>query len=419
MKILSNLSYKRIKHIVYRVCEIAADLWYIHITMPHLLKKIRKKEKIRFMFLLTELASWKTEMLYLAMVKHPRFEPIIGVTTNTGNIGAEKILIEYLEKNGYPYLWIDEDEYLIDKTKADIITFQKPYTECRHPKHRAWNNRGAIYCCFDYSLRTTLGEWNMTNRYNFVGFRVFFENQAVLEDYEPHFNVKGKRLVATGVPMMDQLSRPSPEYPNPWKNKDSRKRIIYAPHHTIANMHLPGVGFSTFLQYSTFLLTLADKYKDQVVFAFKPHPCLYTNLLKYWGKEKTDQYYNEWQNRENCQFEAGAYDGLFKHSDAMIHDCGSFITEYQYSRRPALYLVGSESDHSNMVSLATTSYELHYKASSETQIEEFIQNVIAEYDPIKEARDKFYNEQLMPPHGKTACENIINVILGEAEYKKD
>ena len=28
-----------------------------------------------------------------------------------------------------------------------------------------------------------------------------------------------------------------------------------------------------------------------------------------------------------------------------------------------------------------------------------------------------YNEHLLPPHGKTACENIINAILGEAEYK--
>lgn len=394
-----------------------ADEWYIHITIPQLVKKIRKKEKIRYLFLLTELPSWKTEILYLALLKHPRFEPVLGVTTNLENEGAEHVLLKYLTEKGYGYQWIKEDSNLISQTNADIITFEKPYESVRFPQHCAWNNRKAIFCCFDYSLRTTLGYWNMHNRYYYLGYRIFFENQSVLDDYAPHFNVKGRRLVATGVPMMDQLALPADTYSDPWHNKDSRKRVIYAPHHTIADLHCKGVAFSTFLKYSDYMLKIADQYKDKIVFAFKPHPRLYTNLLQYWGKEKTDRYYNEWKMRENCQFENGAYDGLFKHSDAMIHDCGSFITEYHYSQRPVLYLVADNNDHENMTSLATNAYNLHYKATSESQIEEFIQNVILGVDPLKEERELFYKSQLLPPHGKTACENIINAILGEEEYK--
>lgn len=396
------------------------DKWYIHITIPYRIRKIRKKEKIRFLFLLTELASWKTEMLYIAMLKHPRFEPVIGVTSNRENIGAEQILIKYLSEKGYSYIWIDENKDLISQTHADIITFQKPYTGLRYPKHYAWNNRKAIYCCFGYGLRRTLGAlgWLMNQPYYYWGFRIFFENQSVLNDYRPLFNVKGKRLVVTGVPMMDQLIRPASEYPDPWKNNDSRKRIIYAPHHTIGDMHAKGIALSTFLEYGEFMLKMADKYQDKVVFAFKPHPNLYTKLLKYWGQEKTDRYYNEWKSRENCQFENGVYDGLFKHSDGMIHDCATFTLEYQYSLRPVLYLLNSQSDaHSNLTSWGAGAYDLHYKAANESQIEEFIQNIIDGVDPIKDKRERFYKTQLLPPHGKSACENIINVILGEEEYK--
>ena len=36
---------------------------------------------------------------------------------------------------------------------------------------------------------------------------------------------------------------------------------------------------------------------------------------------------------------------------------------------------------------------------------------------MKSEREHFYNKYLIPPHGKTACENIINAILGQEEYK--
>lgn len=417
MDIITKLLPYRLKSLIVKVWDRIADEWYIHVTVPYLVCRIRKKkEKIRFLFLLTELASWKTEMLYIAMAKHPRFEPIIGVTNNRQNIGAEQILVKYLIKKGYPYLWIDENENLISQTHADIITFQKPYPGHRYPKHLAWNNRRAIYCCFGYGFRTTLGAWAwlMNQRYYYIGFRTFFENQSVLNDYRPLFNVRGNRLVATGIPMMDQLICPASKYPNPWKNNDSRKRIIYAPHHSIGDVK---GDLSTFLKYNEFMLKLADKYHDKVVFAFKPHPVLYTKLLKCWGQERTDRYYNEWKSRENCQFENGVYDGLFKHSDGLIHDCSAFTIEYQYSQRPALYLLRLENNYSNLTSLGTDSYKLHYKAINESQIVGFIQNVINGVDPLKDAREQFYKTQLLPPHGKSACENIINAILDEEEYK--
>ena len=49
-------------------------------------------------------------------------------------------------------------------------------------------------------------------------------------------------------------------------------------------------------------------------------------------------------------------------------------------------------------------------------IEKFVQNVIDDIDPRKEEREQFFKDYLLPPHGRSACENIIAAILGEYPY---
>lgn len=40
-----------------------------------------------------------------------------------------------------------------------------------------------------------------------------------------------------------------------------------------------------------------------------------------------------------------------------------------------------------------------------------------EDDSKNEEREEFYQSYLVPPHGKSASQNIMNAILGEEEYK--
>ena len=40
----------------------------------------------------------------------------------------------------------------------------------------------------------------------------------------------------------------------------------------------------------------------------------------------------------NAQMVDGRYIEVFKHSDAMIHDCGSFSLEYFYAHKPMMFL---------------------------------------------------------------------------------
>ena len=56
---------------------------------------------------------------------------------------------------------------------------------------------------------------------------------------------------------------------------------------------------------------------------------------------------------------------------------------------------------------------LHYRGDNEQAIEQFIVDVVKGVDPMKKQREEFFMKHLTPKGGQTACQNIINAILGE------
>ena len=111
--------------------------------------------------------------------------------------------------------------------------------------------------------------------------------------------------------------------------------------------------------------------------------------------------------------EQGKYIALFKYSDAMIHDCGSFTVEYMYMDNPVMYLVRNNDHVENMIPYAREAFNLHYKGENSADIERFIQSVIAGDDPLWGKRLGFKHHHLLPPNNRSACENIMHSILGD------
>jgi hypothetical protein len=370
------------------------------------------------LFILSELGVWKTELLYQAMLKHPRFEPIIGVVTSTELPSAKEDLKIYLTNHGYNYLELDniDSKFPIHVVNPDIVFYQKPYMGCYAEQYHFRNNLKPIYYSVTYAFYNILMDWSF-QPLNRICIHNLLENNSVCEDYIALHGKKSYNSVVTGIPMQDELNIPKESYDDPWKSSQHKKRIIYAPHHSLPCLH--GMEYATFLENGEFMLEMMEKYKDKVQWSFKPHPLLYKRLLLVWGRERTDAYYKRWAEAENAQFENGKYIALFKYSDAMIHDCGSFTIEYHYTLNPVMYLLHGNNDHhtDNMARYAVQAFDLHYKGTNHQAIEQFIVNVINGVDPLRPQREKFYKECLIPPYGKSASENIINCILGEAEFK--
>lgn len=385
-----------------------------HVGLAFRMLQIRKRKTIRFLFILQEMSQWKTEMLYKAMLRHPRFEPLLGITPCMENPGAEQKVMAYCREKNYDYILLSPEKTIEQQLDVDIIAHQKPYSDSIHPLHQINANKRIPTVYIPYYLSTITEGWLVNPRVCLLAWRQFIDTESCRREWAKVNRLHGLNYSVTGLPFMDELMLPKSEWQDVWPNKDSRKRIIYAPHHTVGDFHMDGIGYSTFLEYHDFMLKLRDKYKEQVYFLFKPHPRLYHNLLSLWGEKKTEEYYDSWNLPGFSHLETNSdYLALFKHSDALIHDCGSFTIEYLFMDNPVMYLSSDDHHSDNLNAVAKKAYDLHYKGQSETDIESFVLSVIKGEDPMADGRVSFKEESLVTPNGKSACENIMNVILGK------
>ena len=378
--------------------------------MPKKIGNIRKKSKITVAFVLQEVSVWKTEDLYVLMRSHARFNPVIVIVPCLEVVGSESKTIEYCRERGYDFVFLSNNENVYKCVSPDIIFYQKPYESIYPSQARFYSNLRSVFCYAYYTFHTFKEKWPYEPIFFDWVWQHYFENDSCLDETKPFISNGGNNCVVTGVPMSDVFLHHRNEYINPWKKSNGRKCIIYAPHHSGIRVkdHLQ---YSTFLDYSDYMLDLALKYQDRIVMAFKPHPSLKYKLEELWGKEQTNEYYQKWQTIENCQLELDNYEGLFIYSDALIHDCSSFTLEYFYAHKPMMYLEKDSHHADNLLSYAKEAYNLHYKGHTKEDIEEFILNVINDIDPKAEEREIFFNKYLLPPDGKKASENIINSIL--------
>ena len=161
------------------------------------------------------------------------------------------------------------------------------------------------------------------------------------------------------------------------------------------------------------MVEMAKKYRDQVQFAFKPHPVLRNKLETVWGKEKTNLYYEEWAQMPNTALVEGDYVDLFLSSDAMIHDSGSFIAEYLCLNKPVIRTLNGVDLKLLHNEFGLQCLENHYMAHNAEELDQFIQNVIHDVDPMKEARTKFIQDVLIPE--RCPSQSIIDDILDSIE----
>ena len=131
-----------------------------------------------------------------------------------------------------------------------------------------------------------------------------------------------------------------------------------------------------------------------------------------WGKEKTDAFYKLWETMPNTKVETGNYIDLFMTSDAMIHDSSSFSVEYLYTGKPVMYFSRNENEYRKELNgLGNGSLDQHYIGTNTDAIYSFIDNIVlGSNDPKKEQRNKFVNDILLPPNGKSVVENTMDII---------
>jgi hypothetical protein len=302
--------------------------------------------------------------------------------------------LKLVEDNNYRYLIGFEGTNIDDvkhkKTLDFSIVFYLNPNVLTLLNYTVYGNFKSLNCYIPYSFNIdNLIEYDYNNLALNQMFRIFALSKYHNDQYVKHSDVKGKNSFISGFPQLDRYYLPAKC--NPWKTKtEKRKKVIWAPHWTLPGFQQTGLDWSCFLDYHKTVLNIADKYVNHIELALKPHPLLFNLLSKdeVWGKEKTEAYVNEWQRRENCQIYLGDYTDLFIHSDALIHDSGSFTVEYQCINKPVAYTVNNMNFLERFNQIGKQAIDMHHKIHSINDFEMFIEKVITGDDCF--AKDKKY-----------------------------
>ncbi len=421
-KVLPTSIKDILRPLFLRISAIYLPLKYKKEYSHHLAQedRLRNIDIYTVAFFAIHASVWKYDYLYRLMEKHPKFNPII-VICPVVNFGFDNMLqvmekcyerfssdyncIKAYDKESHSYIDVRES------INPDIIFYTNPYKGLIDDRYYIDKFRDKLTCYVSYNFGNSClyTMFHNLELHNLV-WRLYAETEKHKQYSQIYAYNKGINVKVTGYPGIDKFIDKSHKPKDTWKIKDlSLKRIIWAPHHTFSEDEV--VYYSCFLQYHQFMLDLASKYEGKIQLAFKPHPLLRVKLNKYWGKDRTDRYYDAWANLSNGVLEESDYVDLFLTSDAMIHDCGSFITEYLYTLKPVMR-TDNEIDPSNEFNdFALECLSLHYHAKSTNDIELFVTNLIDGIDPLKEQRISFYKKNLLPPNGQLASQNIMDDIL--------
>lgn len=373
----------------------------------------RFNKPIRVAFTIWEPAFWKSEALFAAMKKHPLFCPAFWIqdmpeiTNRKVQREKRKLAREYAVLHKHTYFESSTLEELREEFNPDYVFAVQPYASTI--PFTIEQLQTELPCMLPYAYCTLADPtvYKVPKVQNF--YRYYVESEEIKREASPHMANGGKNLHALGLPLAEhmQIQLHDSVWPESARNK---KKIIWAPHWTINNLGTT-ISVSCFLDIADSMLELADRFKNEVHFVFKPHPRLIRSLYEYpsWGLNKAKAYYDAWRHGENTQLEEGEYTALFQHSDAMIHDSSSFIKEYLLVNKPCLYLqrekVKATFNNSTLQAL-----KCYQRAHNIENIESFILQIINGEDPMKKARNNYIQTYLLPS-GSSPVNNIIQDFL--------
>lgn len=395
-----------------------------HLQAQHL-KAAQEKECIKTVFFASNLSMWKYQGLYDELKKHACFELYI-VLSPFYNIPIEqqerdlRTLRTFFRGKSIDFMDYDLDNdvpYDVkDRIQPDLLFYPQPYAKMLHPMHNAVQFEDKLLCYYPYAFWTGKDAWSYNNYMQNVAWKLLYSTELHRKDAIRYSYRKDKNVEIVGYPDSDVFLSYKGQGQDVWKKQVSpKKRIIWAPHYSIPTNKKAVMHISNFLWMADLMLEIARKYRDVLQIAFKPHPLLRGRMYIHpdWGKEKTDAYYRLWADGENTQLEEQGFVELFMTSDAMIHDSGSFMVEYHYSKNPVMYVLRDEKDRVNTLNeFGLKAFNAHYKGKNEEDILRFIDQVVLEgNDPKREEREAFYRDYLLPPSGKTVAENTAEILL--------
>ena len=377
-------------------------------------EKIRHKDKIKVGFCFNYSAGWSGDDLYNLFARDEHFESAIFFRSKGNRITQKEEFGRDLERFKSHGLNVVKVNYDSDIPAQDVLIQLSPYYQYDPYAFRLVNLKVMtllVYIPYGYHVLTRTNFWTDWSFFR-VLWKMFSTSKPELEHIQKTVKVGMPRGIYSGYPKMDIFFGKDANFHFNWKmTRADAKKIIYAPHHAIEE----GVRISTFQWNHQFMYEFA-KAHPEISWVFKPHPNLFPALVRnkiFPSVAACEEYYQKWNDLPNAQVYTGAYyQKIFATSDGMIHDCASFIAEYQYVDKPMIYLTR---DTQKFNELGNEILKVSYTVDGKDLdgIAAMIQRVFIEGDDYKAAeRREVFDKYLNYPkdNGMLASEFIYKSI---------
>lgn len=387
-------------------------------TYRNRIKDIRKKSRANVVFIASSMGMWRCDNIALKLGEDDRFNVLVAICSFITMSPEEKeleinILASHFEGMALNYAICREDggfALLKERFAPDVIFYPQPYSGIVVGTGDWSFNNDCLLAYVPYGLLMCQYEFTLHNEFLNSAWRHYLQYEPLREELGKVALNRAENVVVVGEVRGDELREAVKN--DPWKVVDKkqpiRKRIIWAPHFRMdrcGSLYRPD-----FEWMAEGMLELAREYEDDIQIAFKPHPVLRSALYKHpaWGKEKTDSYYEQWAAMPNTQLETGEYIDLFKTSDAIIHNCGSFTGEYLFVDKPCAFVTRDEAGiRRPFKEFGNRCLDCYEIVSDMAQIRRFIEDVVIKgIDSKKSVRKDVLETVLGRVNGRSVAENI-------------
>ena len=379
-------------------------------------EKLRRKDKIKVGFVLYDASMWCGDELYRQFERSERYEPTVFLCLRRDQTDQPTVVsdfrhgVDQFRARNINIVAVDDES--VEVPQQDLIFYMTVYAYAFTRPFLLENvSLETLIMYIPYGIGASFKPNMFNSAVRLAAWKVFLQTEEYRKLVTEEARVTLPGRLVSGHPKIDALYSTEPPAFE-WKlARSDAVKIIWAPHWTINS----GIRYATFQWNFEFFYEYA-KAHPETSWVLKPHP----NLLFSAVDEKVfpdaaafEDYLNRWNALPNAKVVTGGYYfDIFKTSDAMILDSGSFIAEYQYTHKPLLFLTRDTQHFDRMIAQLMPAL---YCADGRDfdGIEHFIDDVVINRnDPMASARQKFFDEHLdyVKRNGMSASEFIFKTI---------
>ena len=387
--------------------------------LEKLAKKKPRHEKIRVLFIVSEIAKWKEQSLYEMMDNSEDFYPIVGISAWNKQSGLSASELNAVHKRAEAFFDRLGDRHVrtvtcengsrvyhdLSEFKPDIVFYTEQWSPC--PKQHPYEVSEYALTCFlpyyvpDFGI-TQIDCHQQVERMSWTYF-CLGEAWARLYRRSLLLTCHCNKFVVTGHPALDTFYEQRNRLPK-------ENYVIYAPHFAFPHpLQQEFYLIGTFDWSGQEMLRYAEAHPE-IKWVFKPHPIL-RGLLSEFGvmsKEQVDDYYRRWERIGLACYDS-AYQDLFLESRAMITDSGSFLPEYGSTGRPVVHLICSRNNHVPPEA-AKNVYDTYYQVNNLDELHDMLHLV------VEQGKDPKRGERIMAVRAsglasQNASQQILSYLL--------